>query len=504
MDAFSGLMHGFGVALQPMNVLWCFVGCFLGTVIGILPGLGPPATIAILLPLTYNMDPTGGIIMLAGIYYGAKYGGSTTSILLNMPGEASSVVSCIDGYAMARKGRAGPALGIAAIASFIAGTIGVIILSFAAPPIAQYALSFSSPEYFALMVMGLSLVVLLAGDSVVKAMLSLVVGLWLTSIGTDLFTAQSRFTFGQASLLGGIDFMTVAIGLFAITEIILSIEAKDKNEILKVPKGLRNLMPSFEELKRCRFAFLNGAVTGFIIGLLPGAGSAIASFVSYGIEKAVSRHPEEFGHGAPEGLAAPEGANNADSGGALLPLLTLGIPGGTTTAILLSALILWGVRPGPLMMQESPDIFWGLVASMYVGNVVLLVMNLPLVGVFAQILRVPIYVLHPIIIGVSIAGAYGISGNMFDIGLLVAFGALGYGMAKLDFPMAPLILGFVLGDAMERALRQSLTMSQGDPTILVDRPISAVLLILAALILVSPLLRRFNSLRLQAIHEGEA
>ena len=503
MEALFGLAHGFSIALLPTNLMWCFVGCFLGTVIGILPGLGPSATIAILLPLTYNMDPTGGIIMLSGIYYGAKYGGSTTSILLNMPGEASSVISCIDGYQMARKGRAGAALGIAAIASFIAGTIGVLILTFVAPPIATFALSFSSPEYFALMVMGLSLVVLLGGDDFVKALLSMLLGLWLASIGTDLFTAQSRFIFGQSSLLGGIEFMSLAIGLFAISEILSNVEAGRKAELLKVPKGIRNLLPSMEELKACRFAFFNGSVTGFIIGMLPGAGSTIASFVSYGIEKAVSRHPERFGHGAPEGLAAPEGANNADTGGALLPLLTLGIPGGSSTAILLSALIMWGIKPGPLMMQQSPDVFWGLVASMYVGNIVLLIMNLPLVGVFAQILRVPLYVLHPAILGVAIAGAYGVSGSMFDVGLLVFFGLLGYGMNKLGFPIAPLILGFVLGDAMERAVRQSLTMSNGDPRILFERPISAVLLICAALILLSPLMRRVKKLR-KVVAKAEA
>lgn len=493
MDVISGLAHGFGVALAPANLMWCFVGCFLGTVIGIIPGLGPAATIAILLPVTYNMDPTGGIIMLCGIYYGAKYGGSTTSILLKMPGEASSVISCMDGYEMARKGRAGPALGIAAISSFVAGTVGVVLLSFLAPPIADFALSFSSPEYFALMLMGLSLVVLLAGDDIVKTVLSLLLGLWLTSIGTDLFTAQTRFTFGQASLLDGIDFMSLAIGIFAISEIMLSIEARERVRLLTIPKGLKNLLPSREELKACRFAFLNGSITGFIIGVLPGAGSTISSFVSYGIEKAVSRHPEKFGTGVPEGLAAPEGANNADTGGALLPVLTLGIPGGSSTAILMSALVLWGVKPGPLLMTQQPDIFWGLVASMYVGNVVLLIMNLPLIGLFTQILRIPLYVLFPIIMGVAIAGAYSVSGNMFGVGLLVAFGLVGYGMQKLAFPTAPLILGFVLGDAMERALRQSLTMSNGDPAILVTRPISAVLLVLAALILLSPLLRRLRN-----------
>src|ERR1700754_4455008 len=337
MDALFGLMHGFGVALQPTNLLWCFTGCLLGTVIGILPGLGPSATIAILLPITYNMDPTGGIIMLSGIYYGAKYGGSTTSILLNMPGEASSVISCVDGYQMARKGRAGAALGIAAIASFVAGSIGVLILTFLAPPIAAFALSFSSPEYFALMVMGLSLVVLLGGDDFVKALLAMLVGLWLGSIGTDLFTAQSRFIFGQSSLLGGIEFMSLAIGVFAISEILLSIEAREKTVMLPVPRGLRNLLPSWEELKACRFAFVNGSVVGFILGVLPGAGSTIASFISYGIEKSVSKHPEKFGTGAPEGLAAPEGANNAETTTSLVPMLTLGLPMSSTAAMMLAA-----------------------------------------------------------------------------------------------------------------------------------------------------------------------
>jgi putative tricarboxylic transport membrane protein len=501
MDIVSGLAHGFAVALQPANLFWCFVGCFLGTIVGIMPGLGPAATIALLLPLTLNMDPAGGIIMLAGIYYGAKYGGSTTSILLNVPGEASSVVTCIDGYQMARRGRAGAALGIAAIASFVAGTVGVILFPLAAPPIAAFALSFSSPEYFALMALGLALAVLLAGASLVKGLLALLVGLWLTSIGTDLFTAQSRFTFGQAQLLGGIDFMVVAIGVFAIAEVLASIEAGVDAKPLPVPHGLRNLLPNWAELKACRFAFLNGSITGFIVGVLPGAGSSIASFLSYGIEKAVSKHPEKFGTGVPEGVAAPEGANNADSGGALVPLLTLGIPGGGTTAIMLSALVLWGVRPGPLMMQEAPDVFWGLVASMYIGNAVLLLLNLPLVPLFAQILRVPVYVLFPVILGISLVGAYGVSGNLFDIALLAGFGLLGYVMRKLDYPSAPLILGFVLGDAMERALRQSLMMSQGDLTILVERPLAASMLVIAALILLSPLFARLNRWRLRAVTE---
>src|SRR5215217_6077785 len=502
MDVVGGLLQGFSVALQPANLFWCFLGCFLGTVVGILPGLGPAATIAMLLPLTFKMDPSGGIIMLAGIYYGAKYGGSTTSILLNIPGEASSVATCIDGYQMARRGRGGAALGIAAIASFIAGTVGVLALTLIAPPIAAFALSFSSPEYFALMCLGLALVVLLSGASLVKGVLALLVGLWLTSMGTDLFTAQSRFTFGQSSLLGGIDFMVVAIGLFAIAEVLTSIEAKEETQMLPVPRGLRNLLPNLEELKACRFAFLNGSVTGFLIGVLPGAGAAISSFMAYGVEKAMSKHPEKFGTGVPEGVAAPEGANNADTGGALVPLLTLGIPGGGTTAIMLSALVLWGIKPGPLLMTEAPDVFWGLVASMYIGNVVLLILNLPLVPLFAQILRLPVYILFPIILGISIVGAYGASGRIFDLALLVGFGLLGYLMVKLEYPTAPLILGFVLGDAMERALRQSLMMSQGDLTTFVQRPISAIMLGLAVLILLSPLLRRFNQARVRAIAEN--
>jgi putative tricarboxylic transport membrane protein len=502
MDVLGGLLHGFSVALQPANLLWCFVGCFLGTVVGVLPGLGPAATIAMLLPLTYKMDPAGGIIMMAGIYYGAKYGGSTTSILLNIPGESSSVVTCIDGHQMARKGRAGAALGIAAIASFIAGTFGVIALSLIAPPVAAFALSFSSPEYFALMCLGLALVVLLSGPSLLKGLLAMLIGLWLTSIGTDLFTAQSRFIFGQSELLGGIDVMVVAIGVFAIAEVLSSIGAGEDSHVLPVPRGLRNLLPSLEELKACRFAFLNGSVVGFLLGCLPGAGATIASFISYGIEKAVSKHPEKFGQGAPEGVAAPEGANNADTGGALVPLLTLGIPGGSSTAIMLSALVLWGVKPGPLMMQESPDVFWGLVCSMYIGNVMLLVLNLPMVPVFAQILRVPAFILFPCILGISLVGAFGASERLFDLGLVAAFGLLGYVMGKLKFPTAPLILGFVLGDNMERALRQSLMMSQGDLRTLVERPISAIMLGMAVLILLTPLLGRLNRARVKAIEEG--
>jgi putative tricarboxylic transport membrane protein len=492
MDVISGLQQGFGVALMPMNLFWCFLGCFLGTIVGVLPGLGPAATIAMLLPLTFGMDPASGIIMLSGIYFGAKYGGSTTSILLNIPGEASSVVTCLDGYQMARKGRGGAALGIAAIASFVAGTFGIVALTVLAPPVAGFALRFSSPEYFALMALGLSLVVVLGGDSLLKAILSLLVGLWLTSIGTDLFTSQSRYTFGTVALISGIDFMLVAIGVFAVAGVLESIHAKEETKLLPVPRGMRNLLPSWAELRACRFAFLNGSVVGFIVGVLPGAGSSIASFIAYGLEKAVSRHPERFGTGVPEGVAAPEGANNADSGGALVPLLTLGLPGGGTTAILLSALVLWGVKPGPLMMQDSPQVFWGLVASLYIGNAMLLILNLPLVPLFAQILRIPLFVLFPVVLGLTIVGAYSIADSALNIVMLAGFGLLGYAMARLDFPTAPLILGFVLGDPMERAVRQALTMSQGDIAILFSRPLSATMLVCAAAVLVLSLAARFR------------
>ena len=498
MDIFSGLLQGFQVALSANNLLMCVVGVVLGTVIGVLPGLGPPATIAMLLPLTFKLDPTGSMIMLAGIYYGAKYGGSTTSILLNVPGESSSVVTCIDGYKMAMKGRAGPALGMAAIASFIAGTFGVVALMLVAPPLARLSLAFSAPEYFALMVLGLAMVVLLSGESLTKAFLAMLVGLWIASMGTDLFTATSRFTFGRIELLGGIDFVIVAIGVFAIGEVLGNMEPAKPAEMLPVPKGLRNLLPTWEDMRRCRFAFVNGSVVGFLIGVLPGAGSTIASFVSYGIEKAVSKHPEEFGEGAIEGVAAPEGANNAETGGALVPLLTLGIPGSGTTAILLAALILWGFKPGPLFIQDSPQLFWGLVASMYIGNVLLLILNLPLVAVFAQLLRMPAYAMYPLILGVSLVGVYTSSSSLFQLWLLAVFGLVGYLMRKLDYPTAPLVLGLVLGDPMEKALRQSLMMSQGSMSILL-RPIPSVLLAIAALLLVVPLFRKFNAVRVRVV-----
>ena len=496
MDALNNLLLGFSVALSPANLFWCFVGVFLGTIVGILPGLGPPATIAMLLPLTFKLDHTTAIIMLAGIYYGAKYGGSTTSILLNVPGESASVVTCLDGYQMARQGRAGAALGIAAISSFVAGTFGVLGLMLVAPPLARFALKFAPPEYFALMALGLAMVVFLAGKSMLKALLAMLVGLWFATVGTDLFSAESRFTFGRFELLDGIDFIVASIGIFAVGEVLANLETRGGTELFKVSGRLKSLLPTLEEIKACRFAFVNGS-----LGVLPGAGSTISSFISYGLEKAVSKHPEKFGTGVIEGVAAPEGANNSDTCGSLVPLLTLGIPGSNTTAILLAALILWGFRPGPLLIQDNPTLFWGLVASMYIGNVMLLILNLPLVPLFAQILRVPYYVLYPAILGVSIVGAYSVSSSLFDVWMLGFFGLLGYVMRKLDFPAAPLVLGLVLGDGLERALRQSLMMSQGDLSILVTRPLSVTMLLLTLVIILMPLLRKVKQWRLKTAGE---
>ena len=502
MEALSDLLLGLSVALTPANLFWCFVGVFLGTIVGVLPGLGSPATIAMLLPLTFRMDPTTAMIMLAGIYYGSKYGGSTTSILLNVPGESASVVTCLDGYQMARQGRAGPALGIAAISSFIAGTVGVLGLMLIAPPVARFAVRFGPPEYFALMCMGLAMVVFLAGKSMIKGLIASLFGVWLAGVGTDIFTAESRFTFGMMELLDGIDFIVVSIGVFAVAEVLVNLELQAGAELFKVPKGLRNLLPSFQDIKDSRFAFVNGSVVGFFIGVLPGAGSTIASFLSYGVEKAFSRHPEKFGTGAVEGVAAPEAANNSETGGALVPLLTLGIPGSATTAMLLAALILWGFRPGPLLIQENPALFWGLVASMYVGNVMLLILNLPLVPLFAQILRLPYFVLAPAILGISIVGVYSVSQSLFDVWMLGIFGLLGFFMRKLDFPAAPLVLGLVLGERLEQSLRQALMMSQGHLSILVMRPMSAGLLLFTLVILLMPLAGKIRSWRLKAAEES--
>jgi putative tricarboxylic transport membrane protein len=494
-EALQGLADGFAAALTPTNLFWALFGVTAGTLVGVLPGLGPPATIAILLPLSVNLPPATGLIMMAGIYYGAKYGGSTTSILLNIPGEDASVVTAIDGYEMAKQGRAGPALGIAAIGSFIAGTIGVIGLTFMAPVVAQLAIVFGPPEYAGLMLLGLSLVVLLAGSSKLKAMISGLFGFLLSTIGLDLFSGTTRFTLGRFELANGIEFVALSIGLFAIGEVMVNVEEETGHQLFKVPTKFRELFPSKKDLRDSSVAVGQGSIVGFFIGSLPGAGSTVASFISYTIAKRFSKSPERFGKGAIEGVAAPEAANNSATAGAMIPLLTLGIPGSATTAIMLGALFLYGLQPGPLFFTENPQVVWPIIASMYIGNVVLVLLNLPLVPVFASVLRAPYYILYPGIIVISVVGVYSINNSMFDVFLLVIFGLLGYAMRKTDFPTAPLVLAFVLGPLFEQAVRRSLILSQGSPTIFVTRPWSVVFLAVTVLLVVSPLVLRKRSTR---------
>ncbi|MGH8869918.1 MAG: tripartite tricarboxylate transporter permease [Actinomycetes bacterium] len=489
-DAVMGLMDGFAAAFSLTNLFWVIFGVTAGTLVGVLPGLGPPATIALLLPLSVNLEPATGLIMMAGIYYGAKYGGSTTSILLNIPGEDASVVTTFDGYQMARQGRAGPALGIAAIGSFIAGTLGLVGLTFLAPAVAAIAVIFGPPEYTAIMALGLSMVVLLGGSSQVKAFVSAVAGFLLSTIGIDLFSGSTRFTFGRIELANGVEFVALCIGLFAISEVLINAEEKTGRSFFKVPRRLRELFPSKKDLAESSGAIGQGSVVGFFIGALPGAGSTVASFVSYTIAKRLSRHPERFGKGAIAGVAAPEAANNSATAGSFVPLLTLGIPGSASTAIMLGALFLYGLQPGPLFFNENPDVVWPIIASMFIGNLVLVMLNLPLIPVFASILRIPYHVLYPGIIVISIVGVYSINNSMFDVWVLAVFGLLGYVMRKTDFPTAPLVLAFVLGPLFEQSMRRSLVISQGDPTIFLTRPWAVVFLVLTALLFVGPVITR--------------
>jgi putative tricarboxylic transport membrane protein len=502
MESIGYLLDGFAVALTLENLLWVFIGVFIGTLVGVLPGIGTPGAIAILLPITINLNPATGLIMMAGIYYGSKYGGSTTSILLNIPGESSSVVTTIDGYQMAKQGRAGPALGMAAVASFVAGTFGVIGLTFLALPIARWALTFGPPEYFALMFMGLVSVVFLAGSSVLKGMISAILGLLLATVGADIISGQNRFIFGQFQLIDGIEFIALTVGVFALAEVFVNVERPVGSVLFKVPRGLRALLPSKQDFKASRFAMVQGSVLGFFIGTLPGAGATIASFMSYIVEKRFSKHPEKFGKGAIEGVAAPEAANNSETGGSMIPLLTLGIPGSGSTAVMLGILILYGLQPGPLLFTKSPEIVWPIIASMYIGNVALLVLNLPLVPMWASILRFPYYVIYPAILLISIVGVYSVHGSMFDVWILLLFGLLGYAMRKLDIPPAPLVLAFVLGPLAERALRQSLVMSQNSLDIFFTRPLSLALLAISAALLIAPFFGRARQLR-QAVLEEE-
>jgi putative tricarboxylic transport membrane protein len=426
---------------------------------------------------------------MAGVYYGAMYGGSTTSILINVPGESSSVMTTLDGYQMAKQGRAGVALGMAAISSFIAGTFAIVMLTLIAPPLASFAISFGPPEYFALTFMGLTMVTGLAGDSPLKGAISGVFGLIVACVGVDAISGAERFTLGNIYLLDGFGFIGVAVGLFAVSEVLVNLEATAEQVFVKTELKLRSLFPTRQDWVESLLPIGRGSVLGFFVGVLPGAGATIASFMSYALEKRLSRHPERFGTGAIAGVAAPEGANNAAAGGAMVPLLTLGIPGSGTTAVLLGALLIHGLRPGPLLFQSSPDFVWGVIASMYIGNVMLLILNLPLVGVWASLLRVPYTILMPLIMTISAVGVFATDNNIFDVWVMFGFGIIGYLMRKLELPAAPAVLGLVLGPMVERSLRQSLTISHGDLTIFITRPISATLIAIALLSLCAPLLR---------------
>ncbi len=497
MEALGGLWLGVTVALSPLNLFYCLVGVFLGTAVGVLPGLGPAAAIALLLPATYAMPATAAIIMLAGIYYGAMYGGSTTSILLNVPGEAASVVTCLDGYQMARQGRAGAALGMSAFASFIAGTVGVLGLMLIGPPLARFALRFGPPEYFALTLVGLTLVSYLGGRSMLKGLIMAAVGLLVGSVGIDPISGYQRFTYGLLTLSEGIDFVPVAMGLFGIGEVLASAEEAESRQILKT--RLAGLLPTKEDWAQAKGALLRGSLLGFLIGVLPGGGAIIASFASYAVEKRISKHPERFGTGVIEGVAAPEAANNSAASGAFVPLFTLGLPSNAATAMIFAALLLHGLRPGPLLFTANPDLVWGVIASMYLGNLMLLALNLPLIGIFVQMLRVPYSILAPLIILFCLVGAYSVNNSIVDIWILVIFGVLGYLIRKLQFDAAPLILALILGPIMENSLRQSLIASRGDFSIFFARPISGALLAAVLALVILPALRWCAGLRRAAV-----
>jgi putative tricarboxylic transport membrane protein len=486
MDIVAGLGQGFAVALQPINLLYCFIGVFIGTLVGVLPGIGPVSAMSLLLPVTLSGTPEAGIIMMAGIYYGSMYGGSTTSILVNIPGEAASVVTCIDGHEMAKQGRAGPALGMAALASFAAGTFAVLALMLVAPSLARVAIAFGPPEYFSLMLLGLTILSFLSQGSMAKSLLMAAVGLVLGLIGMDQITAQPRLTFDRLELLDGVGLVPIVMGLFGVAEILSNLEQELKRELIRANIG--SLWPSLADWAASKWAILRGTVLGFFLGILPGGGAVIASFASYAMEKKMSRTPERFGKGAIEGVAGPEAANNAAAGGAFIPLMTLGIPPNVVMALLLGAFIIHGLQPGPLLMVQKPELFWGIVASMYIGNVMLLVLNMPLIGMWVQVLKVPYSVLFPLILMFCIVGVFASGNAVFDVFVMVVFGVLGYLMRKFGYEPAPLVLAFVLGPMLENNLRKSLILSHGDFTIFVERPISAVCIILAAAALVGPLL----------------
>jgi len=499
---FANLVLGFETAVTVQNLLYCFIGVFVGTLVGVLPGIGPLAAIAMLLPATFNLPPVGALIMLSGIYYGTQYGGSTTSILVNLPGESASVVTCIDGHQMAKNGRAGPALAIAAIASFFAGTVGTVLIALAGPPLAEIALKFGAPEYFSLMTMGLIASAVLASGSMLKAIAMIFLGLLIGIVGTDVNSGMSRFTFGASGLADGLSFVVVAMGLFGFGEILANLEKGEEaasRDLLKTK--IDHLYPTLRDMKLSVGPVMRGTAIGAFFGTLPGAGPTISAFSSYAMEKKVAAHPEEFGKGAIQGVAGPEAANNAAAQCAFIPTLTLGIPGSGTMALILGALTIQGIAPGPQVMTQRPDLFWGLIASMWIGNAMLVILNLPLIGLWVKLLSVPYRWLFPAILTFMAIGVYSVNNLDLDIYLTVFFGLMGYVFLKLKCEPAPLILAFVLGPLMEENLRRALLISRGDPTVFLTRPISATFLILTALLLIFMILPAVRKKRDMAYEE---
>ncbi len=493
------LLLGFSVALTWQNMFYCFLGVFVGTLIGVLPGIGPPTTIALLLPATYYLEPTPAIIMLSGIYYGAMYGGSITSILVNIPGEAASVVTCLDGYQMARQGRAGVALGISTIGSFIAGTLGIVGLMIAAPPLAKFALRFGPPEYFSLIFMAFSLVIYLASQSMLKAVMITVVGVLVGTVGLDFVTGTDRFSYGSMTLSDGVGLIPVVIGLFGIAEVLENTE-KEAGKISTLKTKFKGLFPTLKDWKNSLGSIFRGTILGFFVGILPGGGSIMASFASYALEKKVSKHPEQFGKGAIQGVAGPESANNSATSSAFIPLMTLGLPSNAVTALLLGALMIHGIRPGPMLIREHPQLFWGVVASMYVGNVMLVILNLPVIGLWVRLLSIPYRILFPLILLFCLVGVYGVNSNPWEVMIMIIFGIVGYLMRKFKYEPAPFVFAFVLGRLMEESLRQSLFLSAGSFGIFFTRPISCVLIVIGMILFSLPALPWFKRKRLG---EGE-
>ncbi len=476
--SFDYLIQGFVTALTWQNLFWALVGCFIGTLVGVLPGIGPVSGIAILLPLTTVLPATSAIIMMAAIYYGAMYGGSTTAIVVNIPGEASSVPAAMDGYEMAKQGKAGPALAISAIGSFFAGTISVVALTFFAPMRAEVAVVFGPPEYFALMFMGLSLVISLSGRALLKGVISMALGLTAALIGQDPLTGAARLTFGTSTLNAGVDFISVIVGLFAISEVMINVEQR----ITAIDTmNISNWMPTWADIKQCVWTMLRGTGVGFFLGLLPGCAPSVTTFVAYDLEKRVSKHPERFGHGAIEGVCAPESANNATSPAGFMPLFSFGLPGAPSMAVMLGGRMMYGLQPGPMLFQTNPQFVWAVIASMYIGNVMLLVLNLPLVGMWAKICKIPFYILGPMIVFCAMIGTYSIRFQSFDVWVMLLFGVIGYFMRKLGYPVAPMVLASVLAQMLETSMGQALLISQGSPLIFFTRPISAVFMVLAFL-----------------------